>query len=114
MSTLEERPWGTYQVLLDEPYTKVKKITVKPGERLSYQYHEKRAENWTVVLGTALITIDGVELEITEGNSFFIPEEAKHRVKNESETDDLIFIEVQVGQYFGEDDIIRIEDDYGR
>lgn len=114
MSQLEERPWGSYQVLLDEPYTKVKKITVKPGQRLSYQFHEKRAENWTVVSGVALITIDGIEMEIVEGNSFFIPEQAKHRVKNESETDDLIFIEVQVGQYFGEDDIVRIEDDYGR
>jgi len=114
MSQIEERPWGSYEILLDEPYTKVKKITVKPGARLSYQYHEKRAENWTVVFGTALITIDGVELEVTEGNSFFIPEQAKHRVMNESETDDLVFIEVQVGQYFGEDDIVRIEDDYGR
>ena len=114
MSQVEERPWGTFEILLDEPYTKVKRITVKPGQRLSYQYHQKRAENWTVVSGQALLTMDGVEMIIDEGNSFFIPEEARHRVKNESETDDLIFIEVQVGEYFGEDDIVRVDDDYGR
>ena len=114
MSQIEERPWGTFEILLDEPYTKVKKITVKPGQRLSYQYHQKRAENWTVVVGQALLTIDGVEMIIDEGNSFLIPEEARHRVMNESDTDDLVIIEVQVGEYFGEDDIVRVEDDYGR
>ena len=114
MSQVEERPWGTFEILLDEPYTKVKKITVKPGQRLSYQYHQKRAENWTVVVGQALLTIDGVEMIIDEGNSFLIPEEARHRVMNESDTDDLVIIEVQVGEYFGEDDIVRVEDDYGR
>jgi mannose-6-phosphate isomerase len=114
MSQVEERPWGTFEILLDEPYTKVKKITVKPGQRLSYQYHQKRAENWTVVVGQALLTIDGVEMIIDEGNSFLIPEEARHRVMNESDTDDLIIIEVQVGEYFGEDDIVRVDDDYGR
>src|SRR6056300_621818 len=114
MSQVEERPWGTFEILLDEPYTKVKKIIVKPGQRLSYQYHQKRAENWTVVVGQALLTIDGVEMIIDEGNSFLIPEEARHRVMNESDTDDLIIIEVQVGEYFGEDDIVRVDDDYGR
>jgi len=114
MSQVEERPWGTFEILLDEPYTKVKKITVKPGQRLSYQYHQKRAENWTVVVGQALLTIDGVEMIIDEGNSFLIPEEARHRVMNESDTDDLVIIEVQVGEYFGEDDIVRVDDDYGR
>ena len=114
MSQVEERPWGSFEILLDEPYTKVKKITVKPGQRLSYQYHQKRAENWTVVVGQALLTIDGVEIIIDEGNSFLIPEEARHRVMNESDTDDLVIIEVQVGEYFGEDDIVRVEDDYGR
>ena len=114
MSQVEERPWGSFEILLDEPYTKVKKITVKPGQRLSYQYHQKRAENWTVVVGQALLTIDGVEIIIDEGNSFLIPEEARHRVMNESDTDDLVIIEVQVGEYFGEDDIVRVDDDYGR
>lgn len=113
MSLVEERPWGNYTVLLDTPYTKVKQIVVKPGQRLSYQYHDKRAESWTIVHGIALITIDDTDIEIGAGNSFFIPEKSKHRVANMTD-DNLIFIEVQTGEYFGEDDIVRIEDDYSR
>ena len=113
MSKLEERPWGSYEVLLDTNITKVKQIIVKPGQRLSYQYHDKRAESWTLVQGLGLITIDDTAIEIGAGNSFFIPEKAKHRIANIGE-EDLIFIEVQLGEYFGEDDIVRIEDDYNR
>ena len=113
MSKLETRPWGTFEVLLDTPYTKVKQIIVHPGQRLSYQFHDKRAESWTIVHGVGLITIDDVTIEIDAGNSFFIPEKSKHRIANLGE-ENLIFIETQIGSYFGEDDIERIEDDYKR
>jgi len=109
----DERPWGNYQVLLDENYAKVKKITVKPGGRLSYQKHFKRAEVWTIVQGVATVTLDGVETDYSPGEVAIIPLEAAHRVANKTD-DDLVFIEVQHGEYFGEDDIIRLSDDYGR
>ena len=115
----EERPWGSFEHLLDEEYCKVKRIIVLPKCRLSYQFHYKRSETWVVVQGEACATI-----EIENGTSHWectygvgdvieIPREAKHRVQNEQK-EDLIFIETQVGTYFGEDDIVRLEDDYGR
>ncbi|NDG52849.1 MAG: cupin domain-containing protein [Flavobacteriia bacterium] len=108
------RPWGYYEVLLDETYCKVKRIIVKPNQRLSYQYHEKRAEVWTVVSGVATITINGNTREYQPGESAIIPLGAKHRMANAQDDEDMILIEVQTGTYFGEDDIIRIEDDYDR
>lgn len=107
------RPWGHYEVLLDSEYCKVKRITVKPGQRLSYQKHLKRQEFWTVVKGTATVTLDGKSISLSEGDSINIPQEAWHRIANPSESL-LIIIEIQRGNYFGEDDIIRSEDDYGR
>ena len=110
---IEERPWGKFEILVDDSDCKVKKITVKPGERLSYQYHHKRNEVWTIVSGNATMTLDGKVSHHTYGETIFIPVGTKHRVENKS-LDDLVFIEVQYGSYFGEDDIIRIEDDYNR
>lgn len=110
----ETRPWGEFENLLDAEFCKVKRITVNPGQSPSYQYHHKRAEVWTVVKGTALVTLDDVEREVKAGEVVEIAVEMKHRVKNPSETDELIFIEVQTGTYFGEDDIVRLEDSYGR
>ncbi len=107
------RPWGEYFVLEDTPTHKVKRIIVKPRGRLSYQYHHHRAEAWTVVSGTATITLDGVIIDFQPGATAIIPLGAKHRVENR-QTEDLVFIEVQTGTYFGEDDIVRIEDDYNR
>jgi len=107
------RPWGYYEVLLDTPYTKVKEITIEPGQRLSYQYHEHREEYWTCVQGELTVFIEGVELLIPYGHSIHIPLGDKHRMVNKTNTDVKV-IEVQVGSYFGEDDIKRIEDDYGR
>jgi len=113
MSKLEERPWGYFEVLLDTPYTKVKEITVEPGHRLSYQSHEKRQEQWTVVKGNLTVIIDGTEHTVYTGKSIHIPWGCKHRAWNK--TDDVVqFIEVQTGTYFGEDDIHRYEDDYER
>jgi len=109
----EYRPWGKYEILHEEENCKVKKITVKPGGRLSYQYHHKRSEVWTVVKGEAYMLLDD-ELSLhTYGETIIIPQGTKHRVENKGQ-DDLVFIEVQHGSYFGEDDIVRIEDDYNR
>ena len=115
MSQLEHslRPWGEYQVLLDTPYTKVKEIIVNPGQKLSYQSHDRRQEWWVVVQGTLTVILDGKAFEIIKGSSIHIPINAKHRMINNTESDVKV-VEVQTGSYFGEDDIIRYEDDYGR
>ena len=107
------RPWGHYDVLLDTDYCKVKQITVKPNQRLSYQRHEKREEYWTIVKGQATVTLNDKKIALSEGQQIHIPQHANHRIANKS-SEPLIFIEIQRGSYFGEDDIIRIEDDYGR
>ncbi len=110
----DERPWGSYTVLSDEAADhKVKRIVVHPGRRLSYQRHSKRAEHWFMVAGTAEMTLDGVVTKLGPGQSVDIPLEGAHRIANIGDTD-LVFIEVQRGTYFGEDDIVRLEDDYGR
>ena len=109
----DERPWGRYFVLQDESNFKIKRIEVEPGQRLSYQYHNKRSETWIVIKGTALVTINDNIKDYKEGETVIIPLKAKHRVENKSNSL-LIFIEVQTGSYFGEDDIIRLNDDYGR
>jgi len=103
----EERPWGTFENLLDTDYCKVKEIVIKKGGRPSYQYHYKRSEVWVVA------TLDDVEITYKVGEIVNVPVGTKHRVENRSD-EDLKFIEVQVGTYFGEDDIVRLEDDYGR
>lgn len=108
-----QKPWGKYQVLLVEPYCQVKQITVTPGHRLSYQYHNKRAEHWLVVKGEALVTINNRIKVLKAGESVDIKIRDKHRVACQSKTE-LVFIEVQTGTYFGEDDIVRIADDYKR
>jgi mannose-6-phosphate isomerase-like protein (cupin superfamily) len=110
---IEERPWGKFEILLDAEYTKVKRITVKPGGRLSYQSHKHRDEHWIGVQGEGEVTIDGCNEFLPYGQSIFIDAGRKHRVENNN-SDDFIFVEVQTGDYFGEDDIERFEDDYGR
>ena len=109
----EKGPWGNFLVIHDEPTYKLKRIEVDPGCRLSYQYHNKRSEAWTIVNGMGCITLDGVEKDYSKGETILIPQGAKHRIENIG-SDKLIFIEVQTGSYFGEDDIIRVEDDYNR
>jgi mannose-6-phosphate isomerase len=111
--THEERPWGSFTVLDDQPTHKVKTITVNPGQRLSYQKHARRSEHWFVVVGTATVTLDGDVLTVPRGNYVDIPTGAAHRIENKGDSD-LVFIEVQQGDYFGEDDIVRLSDDYGR
>lgn len=107
------KPWGSYKNLMDEDYTKVKKIVINPGESPSYQYHFKRSEIWVLVKGTGKVKIDDEVYYYREGDVVFIPKEVKHQMTNIGD-DDLIFIEVQLGEYFGEDDIVRLEDKYGR
>jgi phosphomannomutase len=109
----EERPWGSFEHLLETDYCKVKRIIVKSGERLSYQYHHKRSECWVIVQGQATMTLDGKDKLYGVGEIVGIPVGTKHRVFNRSK-EELIFIETQTGTYFGEDDIVRIEDEYGR
>lgn len=107
------RPWGCYFILEDEKTHKIKRIEVLPGKRLSYQLHQKRSEHWIIVCGRARITIDGKEVRLREGDHIDIPRKTPHRIANPGK-ELLVFIEVQRGEYFGEDDIIRLEDDFGR
>ncbi len=109
----EQRPWGSFTVLEDRQNYKVKRIEVLPGKRLSYQKHEKRTEHWCVVEGQAVVTLEGRELKLACGEAIDIPPMAAHRIHNPG-LGRLTFIEVQRGEYFGEDDIIRLEDDFGR
>ena len=108
------RPWGTYQVLHQEDGCQVKKIVVHPGQRLSLQYHHHRSEHWIVMAGPALITVDEREMEVEAGGHVFIPKTARHRLANRNQQQPVIIIEVQQGDYLGEDDIVRLDDDYQR
>jgi mannose-6-phosphate isomerase len=111
----EYRPWGNYRVIEESDKYKIKMIEVNTGGRLSYQYHYRRSEVWTIIAGIATVTLDGVEESYHSGDTILIPQGAKHRIENKEVWEQpLIFIEVQHGSYFGEDDIVRIEDDYNR
>lgn len=107
------RPWGEYWVLEDANTHKVKRIQVNPGGRLSLQYHHHRAEVWTTVSGIGTITINETIKDYREGEVAIIPQGTLHRIENKTQ-EPVVFIEVQHGTYFGEDDIVRIEDDYNR
>jgi mannose-1-phosphate guanylyltransferase / mannose-6-phosphate isomerase len=107
------RPWGTYATLKEEDGYKVKRITVKPGQALSLQYHHQRAEHWVVVQGTALVQIGDEEHQTLTGQYRYIPLKEKHRLTNVGQ-DELVLVEVQCGSYLGEDDIVRLADTYGR
>ena len=113
MREFDRRPWGSYTVLEEASSFKVKRIEVLPGKRLSYQKHSQRAEHWFVVEGTAKVTLDDNEITVHAGESIDIPIGSAHRVENPGD-ETLIFIEVQRGTYLGEDDIVRLQDDYGR
>lgn len=109
----DERPWGTYVVLDEAADHKVKRIVVHPHKRLSLQVHRHRSEHWFVVEGSGAVTVGDVVLKVGPGDSIDIPVDTAHRAENIGEVD-LMFIEVQHGESFGEDDIVRLEDDYGR
>ena len=109
----DHRPWGYYVILADEPDHKVKRIVVYPGKRLSLQRHFRRSEHWHLLSGRAIVTLDLQEVQLVPGQSADIPRRTAHRILNPGQ-DPLVFIEVQRGDYFGEDDIERLEDDFGR
>src|SRR6476469_7189863 len=109
----EERPWGSFLILDESENYKVKRIEVMPGKRLSYQRHAHRSEHWFITRGTAKVTLNDHEILVKAGGSVDIAVGTKHRVEN-SENEPLVFVEIQTGSYFGEDDIERIEDDFGR
>ena len=111
--TFEKRPWGKFENLLDTNIVKVKRLTIKPYKRLSLQYHTKRQEHWFVVSGLANIHLDGKNIQLKERESIDIPRFSKHFIENNT-SDELIIIEIQTGEYFGEDDIIRVDDPYSR
>lgn len=110
---MDIRPWGSFEILDEKESYKVKRIEVFPGKRLSYQKHQKRAEHWMIVQGQAVFTLEGQEVPLMAGQAVDIPRGAAHRIFN-SGRNQLIFIEIQTGEYFGEDDIVRLEDDFGR
>lgn len=110
---IEERPWGYYAILEDAPTHKVKRIVVYSGQRLSLQSHQHRDETWMIIGGSGMVTRNDSELRVEAGNIVKITRGVKHRVKNVGQGH-LVFIEVQTGEYFGEDDITRYSDDYGR
>ncbi len=108
-----ERPWGSWHVLEEGPGYKVKRIVVQPHQRLSYQTHAHRAEHWVVVAGRATCVIDGAEVLLGPGEAVDVAIGQAHRICN-VEDDVLVLVEVQLGAYTGEDDIVRLEDDYDR
>ncbi len=107
------RPWGHYKVLEDTAGRKVKTIHVKPGKRLSLQKHKHRSEYWLVTNGSGLVQVGDREILLKAGDNITIPEGMTHRVANKGR-ETLVFVEVQLGNYLEEDDIIRLEDDFGR
>ena len=109
----DRRPWGTFTVLDEGDNFKVKRIEVLPGKRLSYQKHAQRAEHWFVVQGTARVTLDDREINVSAGEAIDISVGSAHRIENPG-AELLVFIEVQRGAYLGEDDIVRLQDDFGR
>jgi mannose-6-phosphate isomerase len=109
----DQRPWGSFTVLDEGFGYKVKRIEVLPQKRLSYQKHQQRSEHWMVVAGSAKVTLDGREITVATGETVDIPVKAAHRIENVG-NEKLIFIEIQRGSYLGEDDIQRLQDDFGR
>lgn len=109
-----QRPWGYYKTTVLNDYFQAKIISVKPGEQLSLQSHNQREEHWIVVHGTGTVQLDKSVVNVSCGSTVFIPLGCRHRLINTDEKESLIITEVQIGDYFGEDDIIRYEDVYGR
>lgn len=113
MKEFDQRPWGSFTVLDEGVDYKVKRLEVLPQKRLSYQRHARRSEHWFVVRGNAKVTLNDTEFLVKTGESIDIPVGTAHRIENSAQ-ELLVFIETQTGDYFGEDDIERLEDDFGR
>ena len=106
-------PWGKWEILLDSSKCKVKRITISPGQAPSYQYHHKREEHWIIITGTGEALLDDIRTGVSPNQTIFVPKLQKHQLRNTGK-EPLVFIEIQTGEYFGEDDIVRLKDDYGR
>jgi mannose-6-phosphate isomerase-like protein (cupin superfamily) len=113
MESNNKRPWGYFEVLSDAPDHKVKRIIVEPGGILSLQRHKLRSEHWFIVSGKGKAIVEDKNYDLSAGSTLHIPKKAKHRAENSS-AKNLVIIEVQTGEYFGENDIERLEDKYGR
>ena len=113
MEEIVERPWGTYQTIYRDDTYQVKRIVVLPHQKLSLQSHNHRSEHWIIVEGNGIVTLDNKNIEVEKDDRIYIPLKAIHRMSNETDRD-VVFIEVQNGDYLGEDDIVRYEDIYGR
>lgn len=109
----EVRPWGCFIILEQGQNYKVKRLVVNPGQRFSLQYHNQRDEHWVVVAGRALVTRNDETFTVEPNGSVFLPIGTVHRLENPG-TEPLVVIEVQYGEYLGEDDIVRLADDYNR
>ncbi len=107
------RPWGSYQVLFESERYQIKRIVVNRQHRLSYQMHHHRSEHWVITAGTAKVTLEDQLHLLSEGESIFVSRGMKHRLENPGHVP-LVVIEVQCGEYLGEDDIVRFKDDYAR
>jgi mannose-6-phosphate isomerase-like protein (cupin superfamily) len=110
----EIRPWGYFEILYEDSNTKVKKIRVESGQVLSYQSHEKRREDWIIIDGSGYVVLDDLKSSCVQGDRFRIEALQKHRIGSSFDDPGLTFIEIQTGEYFGEDDIIRYSDIYNR
>ena len=113
MDNFSHRPWGEFHIIADTPYTKVKRLIVNPGHRLSLQSHKLREEHWIVVRGVAEVTVGEKNHQFTYGQYIFVPKGAKHRIACAG-NEPVEIIEVQTGEAFPEEDIVRYEDDYKR
>ncbi len=109
-----DRPWGSFFVLEDRQQTKVKRLVVNPGQRLSLQSHAHRDEHWVVVSGVAKVTLDDATLELRYGDHVFVKRGTRHRIACDEGCDPVEIVEVQIGESFEEEDIVRFSDDYGR
>ncbi len=108
-----DRPWGSFFILEDTNAAKVKRLLVNPGQRLSLQSHKQRDEHWIVVRGTATVTLNDTVTEYSYGQHVYVPRGTKHRISNSGDVP-VEIIEVQIGDSFAEEDIVRYSDDYGR
>lgn len=113
MEEVVQRPWGTYQTILRSDTYQVKRIVVYPNSKLSLQSHNHRSEHWVIVEGEGIVTLGDKEIKLKKDGVVYIPVKEKHRMSNLTNSN-VIFIEVQNGDYLGEDDIVRYEDIYGR
>lgn len=109
-----QRQWGFYKTTVLNDFYQAKVISVRPGQQLSLQLHHHREEHWIVVHGTWTVQLDGSTIDVHTGSNVFIPVECKHRLTNTDDKENLIISEIQIGDYLGEDDIVRFEDIYGR